>query len=80
MEKKKTLCNSSALLQKTAFLKLNELTKNTKYQVTLECTHHGPFLEKPCMFIEIGSSIQQWKDKNAAKIIANTIQYLLKRR
>ena len=76
--KEKTLCTSSALLQKIAFLKLSELAKNTNYEVTLECTHHGPFLEKPCMFIEIGSSLGQWKDKNAAQIIAKTIQHLLK--
>src|SRR3990167_8280223 len=63
--KEKTLCTSSALLQKIAFLKLSELAKNTNYEITLECTHHGPFLEK-------------WKDKNAAQIIAKTIQHLLK--
>ena len=76
--KEKTLCTSSALIQKIAFLKLCELAKDTNYEVTLECTHHGPFLEKPCMFIEIGSSLGQWKDKNAAQIIAKTIQHLLK--
>ena len=44
-----------------------------KYQVTLECTHHGPFLNKPSIFIEIGSDEQQYKDKNAGMIIAKTI-------
>jgi len=39
----------------------------------LEVTHHGPIINKPCCFIELGSSEEQWKDKNAAKILAKTI-------
>ena len=50
---------SSALFQKQLFERLNENVKeyrlNEKYQVTSECTHHGPLLDKPCVFIEIGS-------------------------
>ncbi len=46
---------------------------NLDYEVALECTHHGPYLEKPAVFIELGSSEEQWKDKKAAKAIAETI-------
>ena len=32
-----------------------------KYKLTLECTHHGPLIEKPCVFIEIGSTETEWE-------------------
>ena len=47
------------------------------YEPTLECTHHGPQLEAPTLFIEIGSSEKEWKDKAAGKAIAKVILELL---
>ena len=41
------------------------------YQVCYECTHHGPSLDVPVMFAELGSSIKQWKDKRAAEAVAH---------
>ena len=76
--KEKQLCTAAPHLLKDAFLILNELGKDLDYEKTLEVTHHGPFIEKPCFFIEIGSSEEQWKDKNAAEIIAKTIIKLLR--
>jgi D-aminoacyl-tRNA deacylase len=72
------VCKSSALIQKFLFQKLNENAKksNSDYEITLEATHHGPFITKPCCFIEIGSSEEQWKDEKAGKIIAETISQL----
>ena len=43
------------------------------YEVSFECTHHGPLIEKPCCFIEIGTSEEQWNNKTAAEVIAKTI-------
>ncbi len=43
------------------------------YEVVQEATHHGPYLEKPAMFIEIGSEEGRWKDETAGKVIAETI-------
>ena len=39
----------------------------------MEVTHHGPLINLPCCFIEIGSSEEQWGDTEAGKIIAKTI-------
>lgn len=47
--------------------------KGLDYSVTLECTHHGPSLTKPVVFIEIGSNETHWKDKKGAEVIAETI-------
>jgi D-aminoacyl-tRNA deacylase len=67
------LCIAPALLLRKAYLKLEEY--NSEYTIAHECTHHGPFLDKPCMFIEIGSTEKEWTDKKAAEIIAETIMY-----
>lgn len=40
------------------------------YEVSYECTHHGPSLDAPTMFVELGSSEQQWSDEVAAKAVA----------
>ena len=67
------ICFSSAFLLKILFIELNNNSKNTKYQATLEATHHGPYLEKPAVFVEIGSTEKEWNDKDNGKIIAETI-------
>lgn len=41
-----------------------------EYQVTYEATHHGPSLDLPAMFVELGSSPKQWNDMVAAKAVA----------
>lgn len=44
------------------------------YEVTLEATHHGPTsLDKPVMFLEIGSNTRAWNDFEAVDIIVKTI-------
>lgn len=70
--KPKTLSPSSAIINKHFFQNL-EKNNNSDYQITLEATHHGPFIETPSLFIEIGSTKNQWQDKEAGKIIAKTI-------
>jgi D-aminoacyl-tRNA deacylase len=41
------------------------------YQVSYECTHHGPSLNVPTMFAELGSSPVQWNDLRAAEAVAH---------
>ena len=74
--KPKTLCPCDADFIKTAYLKLKELAGN-QYNVTLECTHHGPYNEKPVVFLEIGCSEKEWKDRKAGKIIADVLMFAL---
>ena len=42
------------------------------YEVSFECTHHGPSLNFPTMFIELGSSPAQWNDLKAAEAVAHS--------
>jgi len=67
------LCNP--LLMRSALELLAE--KNIEgYEVCYEATHHGPYLEKPCFFIEVGSTQEEWNDKKACKAIAEAILQL----
>ena len=45
--------------------------KGLDYQVSYECTHHGPSLDVPTMFVELGSSPKQWADLKAAEVVAH---------
>ncbi len=73
---------TSALFQKQIFEILNKNAKSSglaeRYKVTLECTHHGPLIDKPCVFIEIGSTETEWEDRRAGFIIAKTILEAIK--
>ena len=43
----------------------------TKFQITIEATHHGPTsLEKPTLFIEIGTTPKEWNDVNLCNSVA----------
>jgi D-aminoacyl-tRNA deacylase len=46
------------------------------FKVSFESTHHGPFLNKPTCYIEIGSSENEWGHEGAAKVIAESIMDL----
>jgi D-aminoacyl-tRNA deacylase len=48
------------------------------FKVSFESTHHGPFLNKPTCYIEIGSSENEWGHEGAAKVIAESIMDLQK--
>lgn len=71
------ICPTSAYVMKYLFIKLNEIAINyeldNKYDITMEATHHGPFTEIPCCFIEIGSLEEEWRDRKAGRAIAETI-------
>ena len=42
-----------------------------EYEVSYECTHHGPSLNTPTMFVELGSTPEQWRDAKAAEAVAH---------
>ena len=72
----KKICKTSALFSKFLFERLHEIAKEHKlenYNLTMEATHHGPLIDKPCLFIEIGSTEIEWKDNRAGFILAKAI-------
>ncbi|MBN2067103.1 MAG: D-aminoacyl-tRNA deacylase [Candidatus Diapherotrites archaeon] len=73
--KDRQLVPTTAFLLKNYLLALQKKKEdlNLQYEVCLEATHHGPFLGKPTVFIELGSSEKQWRDKQAAEAVAGVI-------
>jgi D-aminoacyl-tRNA deacylase len=44
------------------------------YEVSMEVTHHGPTgLPFPLLYVEVGSTKEQWSDENACNAVAETI-------
>lgn len=64
---------SSASAMKDALSEMARLREETSlnYEVSYECTHHGPSLDVPTMFAELGSSPTRWKDLRAAEAVAH---------
>lgn len=69
----RTLSVSSATGMRDALKALQRFRDelNLDYEVSYECTHHGPSLGVPTMFVELGSSEPQWRDSSAAKAVAH---------
>ncbi|MGC8998809.1 MAG: D-aminoacyl-tRNA deacylase [Candidatus Bathyarchaeia archaeon] len=58
---KTALCTMASLVEE----------KNLNYKVSYECTHHGPSLDTPVMFAELGSTPREWEDLEAAEAVAH---------
>ena len=54
-----------------------EANLENEYDLTLEATHHGPVLQAPTLYLEIGSSAEQWEDVRAARVWSETIAICL---
>lgn len=73
--REKTLVPSSPHLMTQALRILRKKAKGKElnFSVSFEATHHGPFLQIPTFFIEIGSDEKEWNNKMAGRVIAETI-------
>ena len=65
-----------ALLVKKALVIMEEATKELPYEVIQEATHHGPYLTKPALFLEIGCDEASFRDERAGEVIATTLLQL----
>ncbi len=62
------------LLLSTYREQAEEMGLLSKYEITLEATHHGPTdNSKPLVFIEIGSTPEEWKNEKAQWAMAYTV-------
>jgi D-aminoacyl-tRNA deacylase len=66
---------ASAMREALFELTSQKTKKNlNEYEVTLECTHHGPTsMSTPLLFVELGSSETYWRDETAGEAVANTV-------
>ncbi len=54
-----------------------EASLDKEYDITLEATHHGPLLDSPTLYLEIGSNEERWTDLRAARVWAQAISICL---
>jgi D-aminoacyl-tRNA deacylase len=80
--KKKELGICYPWIQKQYLIELNKKKYNVpKYDIIIESTHHGPTsLKKPILFVEIGSTKEQWTDMNAANTVCSSLITVLARK
>jgi len=74
-----TVSTAPATAMQTALkaLKRYQQQMNLDYAVSYECTHHGPSLNVPTMFVELGSSPKQWSDLRAAEAVAHAAMHAI---
>jgi D-aminoacyl-tRNA deacylase len=75
--KRKELSQASALILKSGYL---SLVKNAQkrdvesFSIDIEVSHHGPTtLERPLLFIELGSRASEWHDNEGGIVVADAI-------
>jgi D-aminoacyl-tRNA deacylase len=64
----------------THFLRLikqQHAQSSLPHHVCFEVTHHGPYLETPTVFVEIGSTETEWKKTEPAALITQALLTLL---
>jgi D-aminoacyl-tRNA deacylase len=76
--KKETLNIAYASKLRQLFVALVEKNKTgLNWEVCVEADHHGPTCDVPIIFIEIGSSENEWKDELAGETVAQAIMNCL---
>ena len=55
----------------------SERKLDQEFDLTLETTHHGPVLSKPTVYIEIGSTENEWNRTDVADCWAESISHVL---
>jgi len=68
--RKVSICPASAMREALLEMATAKEEMGLEYEVSYECTHHGPSLDVPTMFVELGSSPKQWRNRRAAEAVA----------
>lgn len=73
--KSRNISISSANTMREALREMARLKEELQlnYEVSYEATHHGPSLDAPAFFAELGSSHRQWNDLLAAEAVAQSV-------
>jgi D-aminoacyl-tRNA deacylase len=71
LPKKVSVSPATAMRDALKALFLFKESEGLNYEVSYECTHHGPSLNLPAMFVELGSKYEQWCDEKAAEAVAH---------
>lgn len=72
------LVASNPFFLRSVYLALNKFGAQSSFERINEATHHGPYLEKVGVFVEIGSTQKEWTNKKAGEILAKSIMEAIK--
>lgn len=70
LSRKVSFSPANAMREALTVMAQLKLELQLDYEVSYEGTHHGPSLDVPTMFAELGSSPRQWADLRAADVVA----------
>ncbi|MFH1721264.1 MAG: D-aminoacyl-tRNA deacylase [Candidatus Altiarchaeota archaeon] len=77
----KSLQSTNSLYLRKALLALYSVREKyslDNFEVSLEVTHHGPTeLTFPLLYMEVGSTEEQWKNPDACRAVAEAINYVV---
>jgi len=74
--KDKKLCRALPGVMKDAIKTIQTAYHGDEFDIVQECTHHGPEIDKPCMFIEIGSTEDEWNRYDCGEVIAKVVNHI----
>lgn len=74
--REKALVKASPALMSDALRRIVAYNDVPENQTCFEVTHHGPWLERPTFYIEIGSDESHWGDLHSADTLARVISDL----
>lgn len=79
--KDRTFVRSSPKLMTELLRLLKKYAKqdNLYHEVCFEVTHHGPYVDIPALFVEVGSTEEEWRNEVPARTVARAVIELLSR-
>lgn len=60
-------------------MKKNAEQKKLYHKVCLEVTHHGPYMSIPTLYVEVGSTEEEWGKQEPADVVAKSVLELLEK-
>lgn len=72
--RKSALVPSCPDMMSDALRLIKEKCQIPEFNICYEATHHGPYLETPAFFIEIGSDERHWGRADAAELQASVVE------
>lgn len=73
LPKKVSIAPARAMKAALKVLESERQAMGLPYRVSYEATHHGPSLDIPTLFIEIGSTPKEWEDPKACEAAALSV-------
>ncbi len=70
----KNLCRSDPIAMWKMLVSLKKENTYDDVAVTYEATHHGPSIDVPCMFVEVGGNEAALNNKGYANVLARAIR------